>query len=362
MKQNKSHIVIIVLFIAMITLPQIVFWMTKDETSDVSSTENRKLNEKPELEFTTITEYPKNFDDYYNDHLPFRTELRNLYASLNYNIFNTTIDNNVIIGKNGWLFYRGNNTIEQLQGTMEYTTKEKNYILTNLQMNFDRLKEKNIEMYVLVLPNKENVYREYLPSSIQIKKEISMTEELIKYVKDNSNINIIYPKEELLKAKEKYQVYRKYDTHWNKIGSFIGTIALQKAIEPNFSYDINSIEIKRIEETDFRDLANFASLDEKISENIVKVDNFYPEIKFTLNKNDQYEEYVSNSENDKKILFIGDSFREDMKEYFSKLYKRVIYLHTDKYTESLIYEIKPDIVIIESVERYSKQIGKKLFK
>ena len=59
-------------------------------------------------------------------------------------------------------------------------------------------------------------------------------------------------------------------------------------------------------------------------------------------------------------MFIGDSFRTNMKPTFSKLYKRVVYLHRDKYTYDLIEEIKPDIVVIEAVERSSYQIGKDL--
>ena len=358
-KENKSHIVIIILFIVMITLPQIVFWITKNETVEVSTTENRKLNEKPELELATITEYPKKFDNYYNDHLPFRTELRNMWTSLNYDLFNMTVDNRVVAGKDGWLFYRGDKTIEQLQGTAKYTQKDKQNVLTNLQSDVDTLKEKGIDTYVLILPNKENVYREYLPDTIPISDGDSRTEELVKYIKENSDINIIYPKEELLNAKETYQVYRKYDTHWNKIGAFVGTIALQKAIEPSFSYDINKIKIEENEEKDKRDLANFASLNNKLSENIIRVKDFYSNIEYTVEQKNKLEEYISNSENEKTVLFIGDSFREDMREYFSKIYKKVVYTHRDTFKKEMLEEVNPDIVIIETVERFSSAIGKK---
>ena len=172
---------------------------------------------------------------------------------------------------------------------------------------------------------------------------------------------MVYPKIELIDAKEDYQVYRKYDTHWNKVGAFIATIALKKQIDPDFSYDFNNIKIEKIDEKDSRDLANLASLNNNIAEAKLIVKNFFPEIKYVINEEERYEEYISNSPERKTVLFIGDSFREDMKEYFSKLYNRVIYMHRDKCSKDILENIKPDIVVIEAVERYSALIGKNLF-
>jgi hypothetical protein len=350
MKKNKTDIFII-----------IVFWFINKEDTDISTEENRTLSSKPKLEFATITQYPEKFDDYYNDHLPFRTNLRNLWTNLNYKLFYTTVDSRVLIGKENWLFYREDASIEQVRGFVKYSQGQQEEILANLQENVSKLKEKNIETYVLILPNKENIYREYLPNTVTIYDDVSRTEELINYIEENSDIDIIYPKQELLQAKEKYQIYRKYDTHWNKIGACIGAIALQSKIDSTFTYDMSNMQIEEIDEKDIKDLANFAGIGNILSENVVRVSNFYTDIEYTANFTAKYEEYISNSENDKTVMIIGDSFREDMREYFSKLYKRVIYLHRDNYSKELIEEMEPNIVVIESVERYSYSIGKKLF-
>lgn len=360
MKQEKSNIFIIVVFIAMITLPQIVFWIGKDKI-DVSTTENRTLAKKPELEFATITKYPTKFDAYYNDHLPFRTQLRKAWVDINNTLLDTTVDTRLVRGKLDWLFYRGNLSIEQAQGIIQYSDVEKQTILNDLQSNANYFKEKGIETFVLVIPNRENVYREYLPDTIPLKNIPSRAEELIQYIRDNSDMNVVYPKEELLAAKQKHQVYRKYDSHWNKVGACIGTIALQKAIDKEFEYDVENIEIEILEQKDKNDLAGFASLQDEKYENVMRVDNFYSEVEYTVNELQNAEEYISNSENDKTVLFIGDSYRGDMKEYFSKLYQKVVYVHRDYYTEELMETVEPDIVIIEAVERFTDLLAKKFF-
>ncbi len=358
MKEKKSQIVLILAFIAMITLPQAMFWVMNKEVLEVSTTENRKLNQKPEFKLATITEYSKEFEDYYNDHLPFRTELKQFWTNINYDIFHTTTDSRVILGNEEWFFYRGDKSIEQVQGILEYNDEQKENILHKVQQNINKFKEKGIDMYVMIVPNKENVYKEYLPSSIPIKSNISRTEELIDYIETNSDIKIVYPKQELLQAKEKYQIYKKYDTHWNGVGALIGTVALQKMIDPQFEY--SHLDIIQTEKEEGKDLANFASLNKKVFEKKLEATNFYPEVTYKETTKEKYEEYISDSDNHKTVLFIGDSFRTSMKGYFSKLYNRVVYMHQRDYTKDLIEAIKPDIIVFETVERYSSRLEKEL--
>lgn len=55
---------------------------------------------------------------------------------------------------------------------------------------------------------------------------------------------------------------------------------------------------------------------------------------------------------DKTVLIVGDSFRSTMIPYFSKIYKKVIYLHRCDYQKHMIEAYAPDIVICQFLERY----------
>lgn len=359
---NKiTHIIITILFIAIITLPQIAYWIINEEEAEISISENRNLSPKPTLELSTITEYPNAFENYYNDHLPFREQIKWLWSNINFYLFHTLVSDEVILGKEDWLFYRGDRSIELITGKEEYLDYEKEAIIKNTQENARKLKEKNIDMYVLVLPNKENLYREYLPDTIPSAKHLSQAEEMIEYIKENTDVNLIYPKEELTKMKEKYQIYRKIDTHWNQIGACIGTIALQKEIDTEFNYNIEEIYVETEENEEECDLARFIGMEKNWSEKKLEVTNFYPDITTSVITNDKYEEYISNAENKKTVLLIGDSFRNNTRDYLPKLYEKVIYMHRDQYSEEIIEEINPDIVIIEVVERYFRSLADKLF-
>ncbi len=74
----------------------------------------------------------------------------------------------------------------------------------------------------------------------------SGTDIFVEYIKNNTDIKVVYPKEELLKYKGKYQLYYKYDTHWNSLGAYIGYTELTRIL----NIDNKSIESFKILEFD----------------------------------------------------------------------------------------------------------------
>ena len=132
-----------------------------------------------------------------------------------------------------------------------------------------------------------------------------------------------------MKVKEKYQLYIKHDTHWNEVGACIGTIALQKMIDPEFEYDINSLEVKEEGEEILKDLTKFAGIESQVTEPKLVTSNFYPNVE--VSSNEEKTEYTSNAENDKTVLFIGDSFATATKQSLPKLYKKVYYQQKGEY-------------------------------
>ena len=71
--------------------------------------------------------------------------------------------------------------------------------------------------------------------------------------------------------------------------------------------------------------------------------------------------YISINKNpiiNKKIMIIGDSYREQMREYLGKIYSVVYDMHRSNYEKNFFDKYSPDIVIMEYVERYLDGIKK----
>jgi hypothetical protein len=353
---KKNDLFIVIIFIIFLIGPSISYFFLKNKM-DLTNYENRILSAKPELTFNDITNYPTNFENYFNDNLPYRNEIRKFRALLLYKC-NISPNTSVIIGDNGWLFYNAVNNgdpISDYRKNTSYTIEEKEEINAILNKTNDYLSEKNIEFYILVAPNKENVYSDYLENKItRSNRNNSKTEELLEYLKNNSNLNIIYPKESLIKNRNNYNTYYKYDTHWNDYGAYLGTMELMKSIDENFE----SPKIDMSTKVFNGDLLKIGSLYNSLENIEPTVTNFYDNIKYECKEDIEFHECTSsNSIYNKTILVVGDSFRKSTIQYLAKLYSKSIFILQSYYNEDLIKKYNPDIVVYETVERYSNALA-----
>ena len=334
------------------------------------TSENRKLAEMPEFGLGKISVFPKNFENFYNDHVPFREGIIATWAKLNYFGLHDSTSDGVTLGKttnedrDRWLFYSkatDYNPVNDAQGILRYGPEMLRKTVKNMSKNEEYFKEKNIQFWYYIAPNKESVYKEYLP--VEIYNDESRVEQLITYVTKNGVERVGYVKNEIIDNKDKGQLYLKQDTHWNELGAFYGYKALMNMIEPkynDFSYEVlfpeytveSSDLVRMIDIRDyFRDARPKVSYDKSESYEIVKNEWLGGDVgSFVVTEN-------KNAKIDKKIMIVGDSFRTGLIPYLAKTFKQVVLLHRLSYNGSLLEEYKPDVVISEAVERHAIVMG-----
>lgn len=354
---KKNDLIIVIVFLLFLIGPNIFYFFLKNKM-DLTNYENRDLFNKPPLVYSDILNYPNNYENYFNDNLPFKNEIRKIRSQILYK-FGVSSNSSVIIGKNGWLFYNGSSkndgdNISDYRKTNSYTKEEKENIKYNLIETNNYLNKKSIDFYILVLPNKENVYSDYLENKISRSyRKNSRTEELIEYLNKNAQLNIIYPKDILVRNRENYNTYYKYDTHWNDYGAYLGTMELMKKLDNNFKLPEIKISTKVFE----GDLINIGSIYNSLENIEPTVTNFYDNIKYECKFDKEFKECTSNNFiYDKTLLVVGDSFRNATVQYLAKLYSKSIFIHSGYYKDDLVKKYNPDIVVYETVERYSSTL------
>lgn len=240
----------------------------------------------------------------------------------------------VLLGKNNWLYMK--ETLDDYQGTYYYTEEEKQQLLEQLVKHRDAFESMGIEFVLYIAPNKATIYPENMPDTVIKRNAMTCTEDLIAYIREHSDIKVIYPKEELIAAKEISPVYYTTDTHWNEVGGYVGTQVLLKELfdyEDRFTADM----IHSKEEYRLGDLAKIGSVRNAIRE---------------------YKQYTIMEEDldaalkaDKTLYFVGDSFFGSMGYYVPLYFEKLYYTHYHDYDFIDMYEYKPDIVVWEIVER-----------
>ncbi len=361
---NRWNWAIILPFLTLLYLPTLTFPLLGNNIG-ADTSENRELAKMPELDISEIEKFPKRFDNFYNDNLPYRKILRESWTKLNFFVLRDSTTKRVVIGSSDgplektWLFYsydKDGNPVEMVQGFSRFSEKQINDFRKNIEKTTEELDSKGVDYYVLVIPNKESVYREYLPHNVKINNPESRTDLAIEQLRREGVNNIIYPKDELVAGKEKAQTYYRQDTHWNDWGAFIGFSEFMKIAEPGYSVEDVGLSIERLVSN--KDLVKMLGVNSYFADDVPMVEYLEKE-GFTSEHIDAPND-VEVTENDdaeikKTIMVIGDSYRTALVDYFAKTFEKCIFMHKNDYQSSMVEEYRPDIVVSENVERYSEK-------
>ncbi len=266
-----------------------------------------------------------------------------------------------VLGRYNWLFYRGNATLSYYRGTNILTEQEMAEYLAILQQLQDVCDKKGIRLCFMVVPNKEQVYAEYMPT-YQIAETLKRDDRLAAYITENSDIDFLYPLEELKAGKVCYDTYYQYDSHWNNAGGFVGVQALYKALGmPVTDFpDWNITEVSGaptgLIATGGLDPANYPddhdyAIDYRPEVQLINVEGE----KSILCSTGIYRAW-SDCGNGQKLVLLGDSFRVAMLPYLERDFAEICVAHRDE-KQKIKQDVKEaDVLVVSAVERFDKTI------
>ena len=414
-----------ILFVGVIVLLPIYFYLTNDGVKyEIDLGEKREL--KIEIEVKDQDKYFAAVEELYNDHIPYRSiiislnryindildntyktylekpirDLRNVSRKRNVSIdydlqegetymdravdyyygrvlnpedidpYDDTVEfpikqlsDKVILGQSDWMYLNSLN-ISYYKGTNIFKTDDEyeDYI-RNIGMLNDICNEKGKQLIILVCPEKEEIYSEYMPT-MQIKDEEELPIKIGKYIEEHTDINYLYPKDAIYSEKEKYRLYKKYDSHWNKVGAYIAVTEIYKKLGMKYT-DIEDIKVERVPET-LKDLAYLGNVNaDNYNDSFEYIVHYKDDVKVTtVDKNlpkslgEMVNMYTSNANNYKSLFFYGDSYRLNMIDFMSKDFEESTFMQREAdFTKTLTERLKnSDVIVIEEVTRNSGSV------
>ena len=202
--------------------------------SENSNTENRKMNTLPEFNLKKLDPFPKKMDDYYSDNFRYREDLLELNSWFMLNVLNLSPIDKIIVGKEGWFYH--SKFIHSYINKKLFTSIELDSFKTIYSDRTEWLAERGIKHYVFVVPNKPQIYPEYLPDYVNKINAVSKTEQFIKAVSEIPNLKVHYLKQEMLDAKKLIGIrsFHKTDEHWNEFGGLVGLKGIINVLAEDF--------------------------------------------------------------------------------------------------------------------------------
>ena len=137
----------------------------------------------------------------------------------------------VIVGDGGWLIYTGEGDIQDYQKVEAFTEEE----LATFQADLDALSAnfaaRGITLLVIVVPNKNTIYPERVPSQIAVIGSESRLEQVSSYLRAHGQTQILDLRSVLTAAKAEHEIYYGTDTHWNGYGSYLAYSAIMTELQ-----------------------------------------------------------------------------------------------------------------------------------
>ena len=185
------------------------------------------------ISFNSLTGFPQNFENRFNTNFFMRDQLIHLDYQIRYFLLHETVYPQVVLGKQGWMYYTNEGNLEYYQRVRPLTPQKTNQIGLNLQNIEQSLDAQDIKFLFVIAPNKETIYPEFLPEGIRTTGNPTWADQITKELA-NSPVQVLDLRGPLLQAKQKEQVYFRTDTHWNPVGAHLAYTNILNSLQPSF--------------------------------------------------------------------------------------------------------------------------------
>ncbi len=231
MNDKKGYKIICSAFLGILAAAMIVplVGMLFYDAGEAARAEQRTLEPFPEfrIAYADGRTFGEHFESWFADHFAFRAEMVDANAAVMTEVFDSSPEDDVITGRDGWLFYA--ETAKDYLG--ERNSEEAVEKLVEFIKNEQKTAADCGAGYVFaVAPNKNSVYPEMMAQRYGAPRGESLLDRLTARLKEEG-VTVCDLKEALISAKSRGDLYYSGDSHWNLLGSVVAFDALADAVE-----------------------------------------------------------------------------------------------------------------------------------
>ncbi len=188
--------------------------------------EMRPLAAWPDWRATKFEKWPAAFEAWLGDHFPSRTRVVQWYGIVRHRWLGEP-SARVVVGRDDWLFYSGEMTVEDLLGRDRLNADE----LTRWQRAVEGRRawwrERGAAYLLVIAPNKSTIYPEKLPAFLRSQARTGQLDQLVDHLSgQKSPVAVLDLRPALLAGKARQLLYWPTDSHWNAEGLAVACEAI----------------------------------------------------------------------------------------------------------------------------------------
>ena len=271
----------------------------------------------------------------------------------------------VLLGKDGWMHYTGDGEINYFQNTGKMEN-EKDLIKKLTTLN-QYLKSQGITLFVVVAPDKSTIYPDTLPDQISSLTTQSWLDSFSTYSEVDNLPIIVDLRPALQAARQEQDVFFKTDTHWNGYGAFAAYTTIINALGNSYPelkpYKVSDLNFKLVStDPEVRDTARMMGITAITESNFLVVPKkpFVQTLHLAVYYGYNQFSSIPDSELPTLLMFHDSQGAHYLNDYMSMNFGKSHFIHylsiPEYLTQASIQQFKPDIIVIEIVERALVQL------
>jgi alginate O-acetyltransferase complex protein AlgJ len=263
----------------------------------------------------------------------------------------------VLVGRDDWLFLQedSNDAIGQLTGRVTLSEGQKDAWMRLLDERARAIADTGTTWLTAVVPDKEVLYSEHLPSGI-VRRSRRPVHDFLEVAK-RAGAPAIYLLDDLLAAKPEGDLYLRSDTHWNHRGAFVAYQAVCRELLRR------GVDLERIDEESLEwwETKRHGDLGSKLYPDRVVTRDVRAKVKRWPGRQ-IYDNEIHNHgrvlvyEQDRTdmpaCLVFGDSFSLRFLDFLKASFRRVVFVHTSMLVEEIVSLENPEVVLALPIERF----------
>ena len=253
------------------------------------------------------------FEAWLGDHFAFRSAAVRANALANYRLLHTSVNDDVIAGRDGWLYYA--DTVPDYTGEGRLAEAELDRMVENLGAMSESLAARGARLCIAVIPDKSTIYPQYMPGRYPRRADGGNIPRLRAACAGLSAtwIDLVQPLEDA--AMSGAPVYYQTDTHWNALGACVAADAILKALGRGGTGDC---AVVGQESYDRGDLARLMGAQGSLRESVpvVRAERALPQADYSLHA------LEVDGNGDGRLLVFRDSFGTAIGPYLAREYAR----------------------------------------
>ena len=345
-KTKPINVVLVALFVGIMLTCTFYFGIS-------SLTDNKTVDQESVVADMMFSDFCNAF---YSD-----DDLLALPDTIDYLVFKSIDSKDIILGDNNFLFDAGEhengyNYLYDYTGNAILSESELRALSNILSLRQLAYENRGVEYLMVVIPNSQTVYSEYMPEYMGELSNSTRLSQLSSYLKI-LNYDFFFDATELLITAKTYgkPLYNNTENSLNSLGEWYLYDAVRTKLEQMYGIEGSLVGVSSLDlytrNTDGKLLARRAGLESIISNETISLSNS-EHTKYTMSsyygtmvRTELTEEYSTGSDDVVLLEFTNDWDRILMMPYFSNTYSQVAYKNNHQFSGLAVENLNPTVVV-----------------